>query len=65
VQIAHGVDDETWLFHLRNGDIPQWFRDVIKDPELALEADSVKDADAPESRKHIRTEIERRYILAA
>jgi hypothetical protein len=65
MQIADGVDDETWLFHLRNGDIPQWFRDVIKDPELALEANSVKDAGAPESRKHIRAEIERRYILAA
>jgi HAD superfamily hydrolase (TIGR01484 family) len=65
IQIADGVDDETWLFHLRSGDIPRWFRDVIKDPELALEADSVKDAGGHESRKHIRTEIERRYILAA
>ena len=65
MQIADGVDDETWLFHLRNGNIPQWFRDVIKDPELAAEADSVKDAGAHESRKHIRAEIERRYILAA
>jgi HAD superfamily hydrolase (TIGR01484 family) len=65
VQIADGIDDETWLFHLRNGDIPQWFRDIIKDPGLAREADSVKDAGAHESLNHIRSEIERRYILAS
>src|SRR5215510_8985772 len=39
LQIADSVDDETWLFHLKNGDIARWFRDVIKDPELALQAE--------------------------
>jgi hypothetical protein len=67
LQMADGVDDETWLFHLNNGDISQWFRNVIKDPELALEAELMERGDiaADESRKHIRSEIERRYILAA
>jgi hypothetical protein len=67
VQIADGIDDETWLFHLMNGDISGWFRDVIKDPDLAAEAESMQRADvtAEGSRKHIREEIERRYILAA
>jgi HAD superfamily hydrolase (TIGR01484 family) len=67
LQMADGVDDETWLFHLKNGDISEWFRDVIKDPELALEADLMErgDVNAEESRQHIRAEIERRYILAA
>jgi HAD superfamily hydrolase (TIGR01484 family) len=67
VQIADGVDDETWLFHLMNGDIARWFRGVIKDPDLAAEAEAMQRGDVtPEdSRKHIREEIERRYILAA
>lgn len=67
VQMADGVDDETWLFHLKNGDVARWFHDVIKDPDLALEAELMERADvtAQESRKHIRSEIERRYILAA
>src|SRR5262249_50100885 len=35
LQLAEGVDDDTWLFHLRNGDYSRWFEDVIKDPDLA------------------------------
>src|SRR5438093_7577124 len=67
LQIADGVDDETWLFHLKNGDIARWFPDVIKDPELALQVELMErgDVNADESRKHIRSEIEQRYILAA
>ena len=38
VQMAEGVDEETWLHHLRQGDYSRWFRDAIKDPELADEA---------------------------
>jgi len=67
LQIADGVDDATWLFHLKNGDIARWFPDVIKDPELALQVELMErgDVNAEESRKHIRSEIEQRYILAA
>ena len=67
LQMGDGVDDETWLFHLKNGDVSRWFRDVIKDPELALEAELLERADitAAESRTKIRSEIEHRYILAA
>ena len=67
LQIADGVDDETWLFHLKNGDISSWFHNVIKDPELALQTELLQrgDVNAEESRKRIRAEIEQRYILAA
>ena len=37
LQIADGVDDATWLHHLRRGDYARWFRTAIKDDELADE----------------------------
>jgi hydroxymethylpyrimidine pyrophosphatase-like HAD family hydrolase len=68
LQIADGVDDETWEHHLRNGDIVQWFREGIKDDNLAAEAERV--AKLPhvtpvESRALIRTAVERDYTLPA
>ena len=30
-ELARGVDDETWLYHLREGGYSGWFRDFIKD----------------------------------
>jgi hypothetical protein len=63
MQMADGVDDETWLFHLREGDISRWFRDVIKNPELAAEVQKLEtpEASAAHSRAHVRSEIEKRY----
>jgi len=68
LQMADGVDDETWLHHLRNGDFARWFHAAIKDPELAAEANKLGEdptMTAQSSKKTIRDEIERRYILAA
>ena len=36
-ELAAGVDDDTWLFHLRTGDYSAWMRGVIKDDDLARE----------------------------
>jgi hydroxymethylpyrimidine pyrophosphatase-like HAD family hydrolase/energy-coupling factor transporter ATP-binding protein EcfA2 len=67
MQMADGVDDETWLFHLREGEISRWLRDVIKDPELAAEVQKLETPEAPagSSRAHIRSEIEKRYMKVA
>ena len=68
VQIAAGVDDATWLHHLRSGDYSRWFRDCIKDRELAEEAAEVEraaDLDPAESRARIREAVERRYTAPA
>jgi hypothetical protein len=68
IEIAHGVDDDSWLFHLGAGDYSRWFRDAIKDEPLADEAASVeRDVGlAPsESRARIREAIEKRYTLPA
>ena len=66
LQIAEGVDDDTWQHHLRAGDYARWFREGIKDPELAEEAEGVArktGLDAAEGRKLIREAVERRYTL--
>jgi hypothetical protein len=67
-QIAEGVDAETWEYHRRLGDYSRWFRDVIKDAELAsvaaqIEADPRFDAAA--SRARIVEEVSRRYTAPA
>jgi hypothetical protein len=66
-QMAEGVDDETWLFHLQNGDVARWFRDAIKDEELAREAEALeqRDVSVAQSRAAIREAIEKRYTLPA
>jgi len=65
-QIADGVDDATWLYHLRQGDYSQWFENVIKDAALAAEAKQVEELTelSPlESRALIKAAIEYHYTL--
>jgi len=67
-QIAEGVDDETWLYHLRQGDYARWFRESIKDEALADEAVRIAEQSqigAAESRAAIKAAIEERYTAAA
>ncbi|HKQ76108.1 MAG TPA: HAD-IIB family hydrolase [Blastocatellia bacterium] len=64
IQMADGVDDETWLHHLRKGDFSNWFRLTIKDNELADETAQIEQNEglsAGESRDAIRDAIEKRY----
>nr|WP_055038733.1 HAD hydrolase family protein [Blastochloris viridis] len=66
MQIADGLDDMTWLWHLRRGDYARWFRDVIKDDDLAAEADRLTaDVGPADSRRQLRAMIERRYSAPA
>jgi hypothetical protein len=68
MQVADYVDDATRLYHLRQGDYSRWFREVIKDEELAGDAAAIEaqmDPDPAETRAQIRTPIEQRYTLAA
>jgi hydroxymethylpyrimidine pyrophosphatase-like HAD family hydrolase/energy-coupling factor transporter ATP-binding protein EcfA2 len=67
-QIAEGVDDETWLHHLRRGDYSRWFRDSIKDESLAQAAATTEEdasLSAAESRRRILAAIEERYTSPA
>jgi hypothetical protein len=68
MQLADGVDDKTWLHHLRAGAYSQWFRDAIKDDELASEAVPIEQdhsLTAADSRARIRDIVERRYTAPA
>jgi hydroxymethylpyrimidine pyrophosphatase-like HAD family hydrolase len=68
LEIAAGIDDDTWEYHFRQGDYSRWFRDVIKDPELAAAAAAVE-RDRFLSRANavaaLRAAIESRYTLPA
>jgi HAD superfamily hydrolase (TIGR01484 family) len=66
LQIADGVDDATWLHHLRSHDYSAWLRDAVKNDELAAEVAALEDRadlDPRESRKAVRSAIERLYTL--
>jgi hypothetical protein len=68
MQLADGLDDETWNFHLRKGHYSQWFGEVIKDETLASEAARVEglaDISATESRRLIKEAINQRYTAPA
>jgi hydroxymethylpyrimidine pyrophosphatase-like HAD family hydrolase len=68
LQIADGVDDATWTYHLRQGDYSRWFRERIKDEHLAEEAARVEQQTGlspRDSRAQIRALIERTYTLPA
>jgi hypothetical protein len=65
-QIAQGIDEPTWLHHLRRGDYSRWFQDCLKDRYLADQARRVEqrlDLDPAKTRTLIRNLIEARYTL--
>jgi hydroxymethylpyrimidine pyrophosphatase-like HAD family hydrolase/energy-coupling factor transporter ATP-binding protein EcfA2 len=67
-QIAEGVDEDTWNFHLRHADYSRWLRDTIKDTEIAeivttVERDS--QLSPAESRKQILEAIRKHYTAPA
>ena len=67
LQIAEGVDDPTWLHHLRAGDYSRWLAESIKDPELASDVAMIEKneaLDASESRARVKEAIDRGYTGA-
>ncbi len=65
-QIAEGLDEPTWMFHLRRHDYSRWFRDAIKDEYLAEQAERIElrpDLTWFESRHLICELVGARYTL--
>lgn len=68
VQISEGIDDETWLYHLRNAEYSKWFAEAIKDSDLAKETASIEEdrsLSATESKAAIHDLIKKRYTASA
>jgi HAD superfamily hydrolase (TIGR01484 family) len=68
IQMADGVDDETWLHHLQANDYSRWAREAIKDDELAEELRGIEDhpaRDPAATRRLVREAIERKYTAPA
>ena len=66
MQLAEGIDDGTWMYHLRRGDYARWFRQVIKDKVLAAKTSDVESIDglsARDSRTMISEAIQEHYTL--
>ena len=67
-QLAEGVDEQTWLFHLWHGDFSRWFRHVLRDDELAREVSTIErryELPAVDSRREVLGAITHRYALPA
>jgi hydroxymethylpyrimidine pyrophosphatase-like HAD family hydrolase len=68
MQLADGVDEDTWMYHLRRGDYSRWFRTVIKDKALATKAAGVErraGLSAEDTRGLITDAIAEHYTLSA
>jgi hydroxymethylpyrimidine pyrophosphatase-like HAD family hydrolase len=67
-QIARGIDDETWLFHLHRGDYSNWLSHAIKDVELGEIVRSIEknaSLSTNQTREEIIKAIEAKYTVAA
>jgi hypothetical protein len=67
-QIAEGIDDATWLYHLRQHDYSTWLRKSVKDTALAHEVAAIENDDhlAPKvSRTSIIDAIRKQYTAPA
>ncbi len=68
MQLAEGVDEKTWLHHLRRGDYSKWMSEGIKDSHLADAVRRIEQqpsVNAERSRQMIRSVIQERYTVPA
>ena len=66
--MAEGIDEETWLYHLKRRDYSDWFRRIIKDDELTTLAEKLEIDPAisgKDSREQILSAISRLYTAPA
>jgi hydroxymethylpyrimidine pyrophosphatase-like HAD family hydrolase len=68
LQLAEGVDEDTWNYHLAKGDYSRWFRDLLKDEDLAQAAarvESESGLSADQTRARIKELVQSRYTAPA
>ena len=67
LQLAEGLDPETWMYHLKRHDYSSWARDCIKDKTLASEIREIESNEPLEhghSLARIKAAIASRYVLS-
>ena len=65
LEMARGVDDATFLFHLARGDYTRWFREAIKDDDLAADAQTLESVtDGKAARQQLADMVTQRYAAA-
>lgn len=67
LQLAEGLDPETWMYHLKRQDYSSWARDCIKDKALADEIREIESNESlghAQSLAHIKAAIEFHYVLS-
>jgi hydroxymethylpyrimidine pyrophosphatase-like HAD family hydrolase len=68
LQLADGVDDDTWSHHLKKGDYSRWFREFLKDDDLARQTAAIESTaglPAKDSRERIKSLVQERYTAPA
>jgi HAD superfamily hydrolase (TIGR01484 family) len=67
IQMAEGVDDDTWMFHLGKKEYSEWFRNAVHDDELADLAAKIEEnePDATRSKEAIIKLVQERYTAPA
>jgi hypothetical protein len=65
VELAEGVDEPTWAYHLASREYSGWIREMIKDPELADEVGAIEAATMPpsESRRQVLERVRAKYAV--
>lgn len=63
VHLAEGIDDDTWLYHLKRRDYWNWFTHTVHDEDLASIAEEAekKIPSAEESKRMILNAINQKY----
>jgi hypothetical protein len=67
-QLAEGVDEDTWMHHLKQANYSQWLRDAVKDASVADEVARIEKNAAltpSESRDQVLQAIRKRYTSPA
>ena len=68
LQLAEGIDAETWMYHLKQHDYSTWVRNCIKDKTLAAEIQEIENNETlghAQSLTQIKSAIEYHYVLSA
>ena len=68
VQMAEGIDEETWDFHLRSHDYSRWLRESVKDQAVADKVNAIEDDESlpsRESRERVLNVLREHYTAPA